>query len=82
MKLIGGWSDLCAYYAGSDGNCWSYHMAPLGWSNNGPVDQFKERIKAGRFRGELLPDSGNGLEPCESEKEMDDSDSSEVYWGS
>ncbi len=53
MTLIGGWSDLCAYYSGSDGNCWSYHMAPMGWSNNGPVEQFKERIKAGKFRGEL-----------------------------
>lgn len=51
MTLIGGWSDLAAYYSGSDGNVWTYQM---GWSNQGPIDEFKSRFEAGRYRGELL----------------------------
>ena len=53
MTLIGGWNDLAAYYAGSDGNAWSHQM---GWSNQGPIDAFKSRLQAGRIRGELLPE--------------------------
>lgn len=51
MTLIGGWSDLAAYYSGSDGNAWSHQG---NWLNQGPVEQFKSRLVAGKIRGELL----------------------------
>lgn len=54
MRLIGGWTDLCAYYLGTDGNAWSCHMAPMGWSNNGPIAKFREWMTAGKYRGELF----------------------------
>lgn len=51
LRLIGGWSDLAAYYAGSDGNAWALQS---GFVNQGPVDEFKTRLQAGKIRGELL----------------------------
>ena len=56
MTLIGGWSDLAGYYSGSDGNAWAYQS---GWSNQGPVNQFIERLQAGRIRGELIQNTVN-----------------------
>lgn len=50
MRRIGGWLDLCAYYAGSDGNAWAYQS---GWSNCGPLDQFANTERLLRHRGEL-----------------------------
>ena len=52
MAMIGGWSDLCAYYAGSDGNAWSYSTS---WSNKGPSEQFVKQLLAGKWRGEYNP---------------------------
>ena len=51
MTLIGGWVDLAAYYAGSDGNAWIHQSS---FSNAGPVDDFKERVIQGNLRGELI----------------------------
>lgn len=56
MRLIGGWMDLAAYYAGSDGNAWSYQS---GWSNCGPLAEFIKNGKLARVRGELLPNAVN-----------------------
>lgn len=50
MRLIGGWIDLAGYYAGSDGNAWSYQS---GWSNQGPLSEFVARLQSGKIRGEL-----------------------------
>ena len=52
MIMIGGWGDLCAYYAGSDGNAWSSGMS---WSNKGPVSEFIKQLKNGKYRGEFNP---------------------------
>ena len=54
FNLIGLWSDLAAYYGGSDGNAWAYHVSGRSWVNNGPVDEFCKRLKAGKIRGKLL----------------------------
>ena len=53
MAMIGGWSDLCAYYAGSDGNAWAADDS--GWSNKGEVGLFIERLQQGKWRGEYNP---------------------------
>ena len=50
MVRIGGWSDLAAYYADTEGNAWAFQG---GWTNQGPVDPFMERVRTGRIRGEL-----------------------------
>lgn len=52
MTMIGGWSDVCAYYAGSDGNAWAYSM---GWSNKGELPVFIEQLQVGKWRGEYNP---------------------------
>ena len=52
MTLIGGWSDLAAYYAGSDGNAWSHQGS---WSNCGPIEDFKDRVRQGKVRGAITP---------------------------
>lgn len=52
MTMIGGWIDLCAYYAGSDGNAWGYCTS---WSNKGDLPTFIERLKADKWHGEYNP---------------------------
>ena len=52
MTRIGGWSDLTAYYAGSDGNAWSYWHV---WTNHGELVAFKLALMMGKYRGELEP---------------------------
>lgn len=51
MTLIGVWSDLAAYYSGSDGNVWAFQMH---WANLGPESEFRDRLAAGRIRGKLI----------------------------
>lgn len=56
MAMIGYWSDLVAYYAGSDGNAWSFsNGAGYGgnWSNEGPINEFVASFGK-RRRGQLL----------------------------
>lgn len=58
MTMIGYWQDLQAYYAGSDGNVYSFsNGAGYGgnWSNCGPIDEFRSALLSGkRFRGQLI----------------------------
>ena len=54
MRLIGEWLDLAAYYEGSDGNAWSFNACTGGWSNCGPVADFRANF-AQRYRGALFP---------------------------
>lgn len=54
MTLIGSWIDLAAYYAGDDGNAWMYHTSTNSWVNQGELNEFKQRLAAGKFRGKLL----------------------------
>lgn len=52
MKLIGHWIDLAAYYSGSDGNAWMWHVCTSSWVNQGPIAQFIEQFPK-RTRGLL-----------------------------
>ena len=51
LKQIGGWQDITAYYAGSDGNAWS--AGKYGFINQGDLATFRKIFNT-RFRGELL----------------------------
>lgn len=51
MSLIGYWADLAGYYAGTDGNAWSYACG--GWSNCGELASFRANFSR-RYRGELF----------------------------
>lgn len=51
LSRIGGWIDLAIYYAGSDGNAWSYQSGH--WTNMGELEAFKARLAKGFYRGEL-----------------------------
>ncbi len=54
--LIGGWSDLCAYYECTDGNVWTARPGSGSMermTNNGPVDTFRANFSQ-RCRGELF----------------------------
>lgn len=53
MQQIGGWIDLATYWSGDDGNAWTCHHSTGRWTNNGPVDAFREQFPT-RFRGELF----------------------------
>lgn len=52
MSLIGHWSDLAAYYSGSDGNAWTWSAATGKWSNSGELESFVKNFYQ-RFRGVL-----------------------------
>lgn len=51
MTRIGGWIDIAAYYAGSDGNVWAFQMRSF--SNCGPIENFSKGGKLVNRRGEL-----------------------------
>ena len=53
MRLIGQWADLAAYYEGSDGNVWTFHVSGRSWANEGPIEEFR-RTFTKRRRGELF----------------------------
>lgn len=53
MKLIGGWSDHCAYYEGTDGNAWRYNLGCRTWTNAGKIGTFR-KLFAMMHRGELF----------------------------
>jgi hypothetical protein len=53
MTLIGYWIDLAAYYRGSDNNAWAYQSR---WTNCGPAEEFRARLRAGKVRGKLRAD--------------------------
>lgn len=54
MRLIGYWSDLAAYYEGSDGNAWCWNACAHSWANEGPLRPFYDAFPT-RHRGELDP---------------------------
>lgn len=50
-NLIGYWDDLAAYYD-FDGTTWKYQNRK--WSNMGDTEEFKKKMKAGKWRGKLV----------------------------
>ena len=53
LDLIGDWADLAAYYAGADGNAWSFSAATGRFSCCGELAEFLAAF-AQRYRGRLF----------------------------
>mgnify|MGYP001572189511 CR=1 FL=1 len=54
VKKVGHWGDF-SYWLCDDGNVWGssgYHLT----ANNGPLEEFITRFKAGKYRGTLTPE--------------------------
>ena len=65
LTLIGHWSDLAAYYAGSDGNAWMFHTGSTyggPWSNLGPLAKFREMFSK-KHRGTLFEQGSTKTNP-------------------